>query len=268
MAGAAQPETLTLSDGTSMSFARVPGVDDSTWDEVTNYLKGNPDIAKNLQKFAKNPDAMRGWFQAQAIAEHYHNKLESKDESTSEKMKRLQEDPELKPVFDDIVLNGMPAMMKYYQDEELMLKISKKMNGLPQELMNTFKKIEDLPFSIHEAAMKGDLNALREFLSKRPVDAQDQKGITALGYAIGANHISIVKTLLDSRANPFVVDSQGNSGLHYAAGYGRKELVEFLLKNGASIGQTNAQGKTPLNVATQNKHQAVIQILNAHGATA
>ena len=58
--------------------------------------------------------------------------------------------------------------------------------------------------------------------------SKDYKGITALGYAIGANRIAVVKLLLDSRANPYAVDSSGNSGLHYAAGYGRKELLESL----------------------------------------
>ena len=57
---------------------------------------------------------------------------------------------------------------------------------------------------------------------------QDYKGITPLGYAIGANRIAVVKLLLDSRANPYAVDSSGNSGLHYAAGYGRRELLEWL----------------------------------------
>jgi len=98
------------------------------------------------------------------------------------------------------------------------------------------------------------------------LDAQDHKGITALGYAIGANRIAVVKLLLDKRANPYAVDSQGNSGCHYAAGYGRKELLEYLLKVGANVNQTNAQGQTPLAVATQNKVEATIQILKAHGA--
>ena len=62
---------------------------------------------------------------------------------------------------------------------------------------------------------------------------EDHKGITPLGYAIGANRIAVVKLLLDNRANPYAVDSSGNSGLHYAAGYGRKELLEYLLKAGA-----------------------------------
>lgn len=51
-----------------------------------------------------------------------------------------------------------------------------------------------------------------DFLAKKkPLDSQDHKGITPLGYAIGANRIAVVKLLLDSRANPYAVDSSGNS---------------------------------------------------------
>jgi hypothetical protein len=247
----------------------VPGVDDGTWDEVRQYLKGNPEEAKKLQQFARNPDAMRGWFQAQAIAEHYHKKLESKDAVVEGKMKSMQEDPELAAVFEDIKANGMPAIMKYYQNEDLMLKISKHFDGIPQELQGTLKSIEEMPLSIHEAAKNGDLKAMKEYIEKKQsIDTQDQKGITPLGYAVGANRIVIVKMLLDKRANPFAVDSSGNSAMHYAAGYGRKELVEYLMKMGVSVGQANAKGQTPLTVAAGNKQVAVVEILKAAGANA
>merc|ERR1719399_191528 len=140
-----------------------------------------------------------------------------------------------------------------------MLKISSKMGGLPQELEPALKKIDDTPMTVHEACKQGDLKAVNEYLAKKkPIDSQDHKGITPLGYAIGANRIAVVKLLLDNRANPFSVDSNGNSGLHYAAGYGRKELVEYLLKVGASATQTNAQGQTPMSVATTNRQQVII----------
>jgi len=162
--------------------------------------------------------------------------------------------------------NGMEAIMKYYQDEEL-LKFSQKMGGLPQELNPVLKKIDEAPLTLHEAAKNGDLKAVQEFLGrKKPLDNQDHKGITALGYAIGANRIAVVKLLLDSRANPFAVDASGNSGLHYAAGYGRKELCEYLLKVGTSVTQANSQGQTPLAVATQNRQADTIAVLKAHGA--
>merc|ERR1712061_189358 len=163
--------------------------------------------------------------------------------------------------------NGLEAVMKYYKDEDLMLKYSQKMGGLPQELSPVLKRIDEAPLSLHEAAKNGDLKAVQDFLGrKRPLDAQDHKGITPLGYAIGANRIAVVKLLLDNRANPFAVDASGNSGLHYAAGYGRKELVEYLLKVGASVSQANSQGQTPLTVATTNRQEAVLEVLKAHGA--
>lgn len=182
-------------------------------------------------------------------------------------MKALEKDPELAHIFEDIKKNGIEAAMKHYQDEELMLKISQKMGGLPLDLQPILKKIHDTPLNIHEAAKNGDLKAVMEYLEvkKQPLDVQDQKGVTPLGYAIGANKIAVVKLLLDKRANPFAVDSSGNGGLHYAAGYGRKELVEYLVKTGSSVNQTNAKGETPLAVATINQQTAVIQVLQSHG---
>jgi hypothetical protein len=260
-------ETLKISDGTTMEISRLPDLDDATWSEVKQYVESNPDTAKSLQNFAKNPEAMRGWLQTQAIAEHYNSKLANGDAPVQDKVKGLETDPELKEMFEDIKKNGIEAAMKYYQDEELMLKISKKMGGLPAELQPALQKIEETPLTIHEAAKNGELKAVQEFLEKKkPLDAQDHKGITALGYAIGANRIAVVKLLLDQRANPYAVDSNGNSGCHYAAGYGRKELLEYLLKVGANVNQANAQGQSPLAVATQNKQEATVQILKAHGA--
>jgi len=264
-----QTETLKISDGTTMQIARLPDVDDATWAEVKAYVEGNPDTAKSLEKFAKNPEAMRGWLQTQAIAEHYNTKLSTGETPVADRVKSLESDPELSAMFEDIKKNGLEAAMKYYQDEELMLKISQKMGGVPSELQPVLKKIDETPLTLHEAAKQGDIKAVQEFMQKqRPLDSQDHKGITALGYAIGANRIAMVKLLLDSRANPYAVDSSGNSGLHYAAGYGRKELLEYLLKIGGNISQANAQGQTPLSVATTNKQEGCIQILRAAGAQA
>ena len=46
------------------------------------------------------------------------------------KMMDLKEDPELKPIFDDIEANGAAAMEKYWNDTDLMSKISQKMSAM------------------------------------------------------------------------------------------------------------------------------------------
>jgi len=271
MAAAAAPatETLQLGDGSSLDITRIPDVDDETWTQVKEYLIGNPETAKQIQGIGRNPEAMRGWLQTKVIAQHYQQQMEAQSGPMGDRMKALSDDPELAPIFEDLKKNGMEAIMKHCNDEELMLKISRKMGGLPQELIPKLKQIDETPMTLHEAAKMGDLKAVQGFLEKgRPLDVQDSKGITALGYAIGANRIAVVKLLLDNRANPFSVDAQGNSGVHYAAGYGRKELLEYLLKTGCAVQQSNSQGQTPLAVATGNKQQACIELLRARGATA
>eukprot|EP00439_Symbiodinium_sp_Y106_P073454 s1099_g13.t2 len=141
-------ETLKIADGTTMEITRLPDIDDATWAEVKQYVESNPETAKSLQNFAKNPEAMRGWLQTQAIAEHYNTKLTSGDAPVQDRVKSLEQDPELKEMFEDlsradIKKNGMEAAMKYYQDETLMLKISQKMGGLPEDLQPVLRKIEE-----------------------------------------------------------------------------------------------------------------------------
>mmetsp|Transcript_28548 Transcript_28548/g.64567 ORF Transcript_28548/g.64567 Transcript_28548/m.64567 type:complete len:260 (-) Transcript_28548:175-954(-) len=259
MAEAMPTEPLRLADGSSMEVARVPGLDDSTWSEVKRYLEENADLARSLLKISKNPEAMRGWLQLQAVAEHYHTRLENGDAPVQKRTRVLEEDPELAPIFEDVKRNGLEAVRKHYQDEELMLRISRKLNG----------EASSAPQTLHEAAKTGDARWVQDYIRKRqPLDTQDSRGITPLGYAIGANRITVTKLLLDGRANPFAVDSSGNSGLHYAAGYGRRDLLEVLFKAGVNMNQSNAQGQTPLTVATLNKQEQTIEILQARGGKA
>eukprot|EP00439_Symbiodinium_sp_Y106_P083465 s683_g23.t1 len=108
-------------DGTTMQIARLPDIDDNTWAEVKAYVEGNPETAKALQNFAKNPEAMRGWLQTQAIAEllglvDQYVQLSNGDAPVADRVKSLEKDPELASVFEDIKKNGMEAAMKYYQE--------------------------------------------------------------------------------------------------------------------------------------------------------
>jgi hypothetical protein len=261
-------ETVTLGDGTSFQVARVPDCDDATWAEMKTYLEGNPDVARKLQAFARDPEKVRGFMQTQAIASYYSSKAASDEKALTDQFKALESDPELKAMFDEVKEGGLEAMMKFWEDEELMLKISRKMGGVPEQLKPALQKIE-APLTLHEAAKEGDLQKVQEFLSRgQAIDAQDLRGVTPLGYAIGTNRIAVVKCLLDGRANPHAVDANGNSGLHYAAGYGRKELCEYLIRVNANINHANSQGQTPLAVSTVNRHAQIIQLLQANGARA
>lgn len=80
---------------------------------------------------------------------------------------------------------------------------------------NLQKKIETL----QDAAKAGDQEALRKMLAEgADVNGKDERGITALGVAVGFNKISVVDTLLEAGADVELTDPKGNTALHYAAG--------------------------------------------------
>merc|ERR1712199_104400 len=108
---------------------------------------------------------------------------------------------------------------------------------------------------------------LQEFLKDgKDVNSKDFKGVTPLGYAVGHDKISIVKVLIDAKANLNEVDSAGNSAVHFAAGYGRVKILEHLLARGATVSKVNQMGLTPLAAAQQNNQQQAVAILQRHGS--
>merc|ERR1711862_571165 len=112
----------------------------------------------------------------------------------------------------------MGASQKYMNTEQLMLKISKKMGGIPADVRPALEKLRKNPLTFHEACMMGYEGAVDEYLAnpttkEQPdgVDDRDHKGITPLAYAIGADRLKIVKKLVDQKADPAVCDNAGNT---------------------------------------------------------
>ena len=75
----------------------------------------------------------------------------------------------------------------------------------------------------------------------------DSYGNTALH--IFQNDISKVEILLDKGANPKVQNNAGDTPLHLAAKAGQITLAKMLLLNGASASMTNNEKMSPLDVA-------------------
>lgn len=260
-------DTLNLSDGTTLRLSKTPNASDAEWKETKRYLEDNPEEARRMESFSKDAKAVKSWMQQQAIQEHYQMKINTGDEVISSKIDSLDKNPDFAHIFEDVRRSGAQAAMQYYYNEPLMLKMSRAMGGIPEDVKDNLAQIQKDPVTLQEACKMGNAHAVEEYLRAggSRIDEPDAKGVTGLGYAIGANRTAVVKMLLEKKADPANCDSSGGSGLHYAAAYGRKELLDFLLKSGLPVNAKNTLGMTPLALATKNNMKEAIDLLKAKG---
>ncbi|XP_042498116.1 ankyrin repeat domain-containing protein 2B-like isoform X2 [Macadamia integrifolia] len=189
-----------------------------------------------------------------------------------ERMAHIKEDPSLKPILDEIESGGPAAMMRYWNDPEVLQKLSLAM-GLavpgdaatsaelsgPDEAEETGNEDES---SVQHTASVGDVEGLRNALATgADKDEEDSEGRTALHFACGYGEVECAQVLLEAGAKVDALDKNKNTALHYAAGYGRKECVALLLENGAAVTLQNLDAKTPLDVAKLNNQQEVLKLL-------
>lgn len=259
-------ETLSLSDGTTLEVTKPAGVDDRTWADMKASMEANPEEARRGEEFTRDAKATREWMQTSTLYEFYGAKLQGGDEAVSGRVASLEKNPDFANIFEDIKRGGSQAAMQHYYNEPLMLKVSRAMGGVPEDLSSTLEKIQKSPMTIQEACKLGATKDVAAYIkSGNDLEAKDSKGATCLAYAIGANRTEVVKLLMDAKADASACDASGGSGVHYAAAYGRKDLCEYLLKNGGDLNKKNTAGQTPLALATKNKQTATIDLLKSKG---
>ena len=121
--------------------------------------------------------------------------------------------------------------------------------------------------SLHEAAQKGDSKAVQTLLEKgAPVDAQDEKGLTALHYGAMSGYGSVVALLTGHGADVNATSPDGRAALHHAVFQGNKEIAEVLVAHGADLNIKDKKGKTPLSLAIEADRQDIALLLIDAGA--
>jgi len=262
------PDKISLADGTSVSISRTPGMGAQEWNEFKKYLEENPEEARMQEMWSKDSKAVKAWLQKQALEDFYGVKLNSSDDATGSKLAALEQNPEFAQVFEDVKRGGAQAAIQHSYNEPLMMKVSRAVGGVPEEVKEAISKIAAFPVTLQEACKMGDIKAVEDYLAlSAKIDEPDAKGITCLGYAIGANRTGVVKLLLEEKADPSKCDMSGCTAVHYAAAYGRKELLTCFLNQKLDVNAKNVQGQTPLALATRNKQKETIEILKSKGGT-
>ena len=118
--------------------------------------------------------------------------------------------------------------------------------------------------SIHKAAEKGSIEAVRAFLeSGVHVDARDIWQRTPLHYAVPNSHTALVRLLLENGADANSRDKYGNRPLYDAR---TAEIGHLLLEHGAEIDARLESQETPLMFAVTHGEPRLVQLLIDRGA--
>ena len=121
------------------------------------------------------------------------------------------------------------------------------------------------------AAFFGHKSAVQVLVARgAEVDAVDTSRFanTALDAAVAANHLEVVKILLQNHASVNVRSAGDFTPLHKAAMNGNLEIAKLLLDGGADVNATDGSGKTPLQCAAEKGHQEVWALLRQRSAPA
>ncbi|GMH24401.1 hypothetical protein Nepgr_026244 [Nepenthes gracilis] len=193
-------------------------------------------------------------------------------EQIEKRMAQIKEDPTLKPILEEIETGGPAAMMRYWNDKEVLQKFGEAMgltvsgegatsaeNSVPDDVDDPENEEESV---VHHTASVGNVEGLKNALaSGANIDEEDAEGRTALHFACGYGEVKCAQVLLEAGAKVDALDKNKNTALHYAAGYGRKECVALLLESGAAVTLQNLDGKTPIDVAKLNNQHEVLKLL-------
>jgi len=120
--------------------------------------------------------------------------------------------------------------------------------------------------SIHEAAKKGNIEAVKQHLTAgTDMNATGEDGWSALHCAARHSHKEIVELLIDNGTDVNAKNRSGRTPLLYAVYEGHREIIELLIANGADL-EAKFSSKTPLFYVAQYGHKEVVELLIANGA--
>jgi ankyrin repeat protein len=125
--------------------------------------------------------------------------------------------------------------------------------------------------AVHEAARKGDIEALRALLARNPeqLDARGEYDRTPLLEALFARQGAAARFLLDQGADVRLKDKEGVEPLGFAAFIGDPDLVNRIIDRGGDVNnQDNPLGWSPLHIAARFCHPEAARVLFEKGARA
>lgn len=146
-------------------------------------------------------------------------------------------------------------------------KIAEQLNDDPARKAASVEQ-ESSNEAFFDAAKSGDVGALKGFLEGKPaaLNAQDEKGYTALIFSAYHGHKDAVDFLISKGADACVKDERGNTALLGAIFKGEVGIAKKLMKTKCGVDQANEAGQTPLMFAALFGRNEIARDLIGQGA--
>mmetsp|Transcript_13831 Transcript_13831/g.39783 ORF Transcript_13831/g.39783 Transcript_13831/m.39783 type:complete len:330 (+) Transcript_13831:206-1195(+) len=240
-------------------------MDPSQYMQAMNQMMQDPTFVQYSEQLYSN--MMKDPMMAQVMQSMQNPQARNQME---QRMAALKDDPELKHVIEDMEKGGPDAMMKYWNDPDVLSKIGKKMQGVMHAgqpgpgagAAAATEEVVEEEVDLHGAVSAGDIEACKELLKLGAgVNEKDEEGRSALHFACGYGELECAKFLIENGADVDILDNSKNSCLHYAAGYGEKGSVELLLKHKAKKELLNNDKHTAFDLAKMNDQKELSELL-------
>jgi uncharacterized protein len=116
---------------------------------------------------------------------------------------------------------------------------------------------------LHWAVRADDLQKVESLIrAGAKVNASDRYGITPLNLAAVNGNAQVTRKLLEAGANPNAVDSTGETVLMTAARTGTAEVLKLLLDRGANVNAVDPEfQQTALMLAVRENHPGAVKVL-------
>ncbi len=116
--------------------------------------------------------------------------------------------------------------------------------------------------ALFRAAEQGDTAAIQRLLADgAPINAQDERGRTAVLIATHARQTDAVRTLIEAGADINIRDQRSDNVLLYAGAEGLLDILRLAIAAGADTRITNRFGGTALIPAAERGHVEVVREL-------
>jgi len=138
------------------------------------------------------------------------------------------------------------------------------MNALVQIKNDTINAVNAHGYSTLILACYRGNKPVAEYLASKVnnINYNSSSG-TALAAAAIKGDVTMVKILLENKANPDLADANGMTPLMFASQFDNKELLLLLLKYKANTTVANSEGKSAMDYAVHNKNQEIINLLKS-----